>query len=156
MGNAGLGLLLGSLPRLSNSATHNNFLWNLFKDVDAWSDLEDILIKMSQRRRQIGAPREAVRVMRPLPSSKGCVKIQLWLPESPGLQECGAGVRGGIDVSPTRTLSQHKGPETECNMTKDYPLCENSSVLLPDYYSILSNCILKCSVGKKMPSLLIN
>ena len=26
---------------------------------------------------------------------------------------------------------------------------ENSSVLLPDYYSISSNCILKCSVGKK-------
>lgn len=85
--------------------------------------------------------------MRPVSSSKACVKSQ---------RACGDGVRGVIDVGSTGMLSQQKGPEVERNMRKDDPLCENSSVLLPDYYSILSNCILKCSVGKKMPSLLIN
>lgn len=34
-------------------------------------------------------------------------------------------------------------------MKKDDPLCENSIALLLDDYSVLPNCILKYSVGKK-------
>lgn len=114
------------------------------------------MIKISRTRRQTSARCEAVRVMRPLPSKQGLCEglaAASGEPGSAGMWDWG---EGDIDVIPTCMLSQHKGPEVESNKRKEHPLCENSSVLLPDYYSILSNCILKCSVGKKMPSLLIN
>lgn len=80
------------------------------------------MIKMSQTRRQTSAWREATKVTCPVSSSKGHVKIQWLIPESPGLQACGDAVRGVIDVSSTGMLSQQKGPEVERSLRKDDPL----------------------------------